>query len=172
MGTDIYSECGIILSKSEIIKIVNGKNKETIIDICQDFYDEIKNDNDEIKDHFEKLNKISSKIKIKDLQEILDSLIIVDGQPSKYDTETNVRYSYCILELFSEIIKTIPELPSLKDVTAFGSSRLNGYTVPLGIACFIFQSDDCYEKVLTKKGKFMKKIFGHCNETEWTIISY
>lgn len=171
MGTDVWSECGVIASTKEIVNIVNGKNKNKIIEICQSFYDSL--DNQQLKEHFEALNKISKKSTIRNIQDILESIVIVDGSPSKYDTEICIRYSDNIEDLFSNIIEeTIPDFPNLISVDAFGSCRYNGYEVPLGEACFIFNSDDFYEKKLTEKGKLFKKIIGHCVEREWTIVSY
>jgi NifU-like protein involved in Fe-S cluster formation len=42
MGVDVSSHSGVIASTSEILKLVNGKNKKIIIEICQSFYDKLK----------------------------------------------------------------------------------------------------------------------------------
>ena len=63
------------------------------------------------------------------------------------------------------------ELPYLEEVNAWGSSRYNGYDVPLGVVCFVFDENSCFEKAISQSGKDLKKIIGHCNVTEWTEYS-
>jgi len=173
MGTDVWSESGIIAFTEEVVKIVNGKNKNKVVEICQSFWENISLEEDsDKKDHFKPLQNISNKSKISEIQEILSSIVNIDGEPSKYNTDIEVRYSYELEDLFGSILALCPDLPELKSITAFGSARLNGYSVPLGVACFIFDSNDCFEQVLTEKGKYLKKVIGHCRETEWTIVSY
>ena len=77
-----------------------------------------------------------------------------------------------LIEFWNEILSTRrPDLPTLNEIRAFSKSRLEGYDVPTGEACFIFGSYECFEKTLTKKGKALEEAIGHCDESEWTVVS-
>jgi len=77
-----------------------------------------------------------------------------------------------LLGIWNDILEFYPDLPQLQEVRAFSKGRLEGYDVPIGEACFIFGPYVCFEKSLTKKGKALKKAIGHCDESEWTTVSY
>ena len=78
-----------------------------------------------------------------------------------------------LLNIWDDILeRCYPQVPQLEEVRAFSNSRLEGFGVPIGEACFIFSSLDIFEKKLTKKGKALKKAIGHCDESEWTTVSY
>ena len=49
--------------------------------------------------------------------------------------------------------------------------RYNGWSVPLGEACFVFDEDACFTRALSEEGENLKKVLGHCNVTEWTEYS-
>jgi hypothetical protein len=84
------------------------------------------------------------------------------------------------MDLFNKLFEACDlDIPYLENVVAFGSARYNGWDVPLGVACFVFSSDQfvfssdqCFEKTLSEEGKNLKKMIGHCDESEWTDISY
>jgi len=181
MGVDVSSQSGVIASTSEIIKLVNGKNKKKILELCQDFYDEVYSDHinykecswrKEVVEYFSSLNNIQAKT-VGDLKDILGSLVKVSGEPAKYDLDTHVEYGEEVCLLWQKIIEEglDVELPHLEEVTAFGSCRYNGYDVPLGEACFVFSESCCFEKSLSDIGKNLKKAIGHVDVTEWTHYS-
>jgi hypothetical protein len=151
MGIDIYSDRGIIFTVDEFLKVINGKNKSNVVSVCH----------------------LKTSMKLSDIREIIASSIEVEGEVSKYGScyVTDAEY---VQDLFRRILDACPEadnLPHIKEVTAWGSGRNNGWEVPKGIACVVFDSDDCYERSLSEKGKAVKKMFGHCDETEWTEMS-
>jgi hypothetical protein len=77
------------------------------------------------------------------------------------------------MDLFNKLFEACDlDIPYLENVVAFGSARYNGWDVPLGVACFVFSSDQCFVRTLSEEGKNLKKMIGHCQETEWTDISY
>ena len=179
MGTDIYSDKGVIASVEDLVKVINGKNKKDVVSICQCMYQKILNLKDngswfaEAAEHFSPLATLSPTMKINDIRALLVSLVVVNGEPAKYNTDIEVAFADYIKELWDDIINhCAPILPELKYVQAFGSSRYNGWEVPLGEACFIFDSEECYIKTLSEQGQQLKKLIGHCDETEWTEISY
>ena len=78
-----------------------------------------------------------------------------------------------VQELFEKILDVSGfDLPYIQEVTAWGSSRYNGWDVPKGVACVVFISEECYVKTLSEQGMAVKKLLGHCDETEWTEMSY
>lgn len=181
MGVDISSHTGIIASTSEILKLVNGKNKKRVVEICQDFYNDIYSEHEKHKDcswrkksveYFSPLKDIQAKT-VGDLKEVLESVIKVSGEPAKYDLDTHVQYGEELCSLWQTIIEEAVDfdLPYLEEVTAFGSPRYNGWDVPLGEACFIFSEHACFEKSLSEIGKNLKKAIGHVSITEWTHYS-
>lgn len=180
MGVDILSYSGVIASLDDMLGFISNKNCEQVKTICQNFYDKLLQESKENEDcdwrkkkveFFEALNKVEEKT-LDELKEILSSVVVVNGQPAKYDIDTHVEYEEDVLELWLGIIETHEkELPSLDRVTAFGSARYNGYDVPLGQACFVFDDNSCFEKKMSTVGKNLKKIIGHCNVTDWTVYS-
>ena len=182
MGIDIYSDRGIIFTVDEFLKVINDKNKSNVVSVCHAFHkelvDEANADTDsewrnQLADRFKPFSTLKTSMKLSDIREIIASSIEVEGEVSKYGScyVTDAEY---VEYLFRRILDACPEadnLPYIKEVTAWGSGRNNGWEVPKGIACVVFDSDDCYERSLSEKGKALKKMFGHCDETEWTEMS-
>jgi hypothetical protein len=180
MGTDIYSGKGIIADESEVVRFINGKNKKIVIQTCQEFYDELldqyKENPDEwgkhLVDDFDGINLISTKATIAEVRKALQSVIKVKGEVAKYG-ECYVENSEYLMDLFNKLFEACDlDVPYLENVVAFGSARYNGYDVPLGVACFVFSSNECFVRTLSEEGENLKKMIGHCDETEWTEISY
>ena len=180
MGTDIYSSKGIIADESEVVRFINGKNKKIVIQTCQEWYDgvvdEYKNDPSDWKQQvvtdFEGIDKISTKATIAEVRKALQSVIKVKGEVAKYG-ECYVEHDDYLIELFNKLFEVCDlDIPYLENVVAFGSTRYNGYDVPLGVACFVFSSNECFVRTLSEEGENLKKMIGHCDETEWTEISY
>lgn len=184
MGVDVYSESGVLATTEDMVSFITGKNKKDVIQICQEFYNDLKHESDQTPDckwgveryqFFEALNAIQAKT-INDLREVVSSVIQVNGKPGKYDLDTQVLHSEDLLHLFSQIVNSYEKshdkaLPELISVDAWGSARYNGWEVPLGIACFVFDKSVCYEQQLSESGKLLKKVIGHCDVTEWTVYS-
>ena len=180
MGIDVYSGKGVIADSDEVVRFVNGKNKKIVIQTCQEWYDgvvdEYENDpsdwKQQVVDDFEGIDKISTKATIAEVRKALQSVIKVEGEVAKYG-ECYVQHSDYLMDLFNKLFEACDlGLPYLDNVTAFGSARYNGWDVPLGVACFVFSSNDCFVKVLSEQGENLQKMIGHCNESEWTEMSY
>ena len=180
MGTDIYSGKGVIADVDDIVRFVNGKNKRTVIKTCQEWYngilDEYKENPDEwrkqVVDDFDGIYNISTKATIAEVRRALQSVVKVEGEVAKYG-DCYVEHSDYLMDLFNKLFEACDlDVPYLENVVAFGSARYNGYDVPLGVACFIFSSNECFVRTLSEEGKNLKKMIGHCDETEWTEISY
>ena len=180
MGTDIYSGKGVIADIDDIVRFVNGKNKRTVIKTCQEWYngilDEYKENPDEwrkqVVDDFDGIYNISTKATIAEVRRALQSVVKVEGEVAKYG-DCYVEHSDYLMDLFNKLFEVCGlDVPYLENVTAFGSARYNGWDVPLGVACFIFSSDECFVRTLSEKGESLQKMIGHCHETEWTEMSY
>ena len=180
MGTDIWSSKGIIADESEVVAFINGKNKKLVIKTCQEFYEELldqyKENPDEwrkqLVDDFDGIYNISTKATIAEIRRALQSVVKVEGEVSKYG-DCYVEHSEYLMDLFNKLFEACDlDIPYLENVVAFGSARYNGWDVPLGVACFVFSSDQCFVRTLSEEGKNLKKMIGHCEESEWTDISY
>jgi hypothetical protein len=180
MGTDIYSGKGVIADVDDIVRFVNGKNKRTVIKTCQEWYngilDEYKENPDEwtkqVVDDFDGIYNISTKATIAEVRRALQSVVKVEGEVAKYG-DCYVEHSDYLMDLFNKLFEACDlDVPYLENVVSFGSARYNGYDVPLGVACFVFSSNECFVRTLSEEGENLKKMIGHCDETEWTEISY
>ncbi|MHA2084146.1 MAG: hypothetical protein ACXABD_10355 [Candidatus Thorarchaeota archaeon] len=189
MGTDIYSGSGVICEVDQAVRFINGKNKAAVIQLGIEFYGEIVAESEkspedqwrqETAKFFEPLAALAktpkSKLSIKAVQDIFASVVKVSGKPAKYDIDTHVLHSEYVAELFQKIIASYSdvmgvEIPYLVEVQAWGSSRYNGWDVPKGVACFVFDKDHCFTQAVSDEGKALKKVIGHCDVTEWTEYS-
>ncbi len=183
MGLDIYSGRGVIFTVDEFLKVINGKNKSDVVAVCLDYHQQLVKDarfnaddewKQEIAESFKPLGGLKSSMKLSEIREIIDSTIKVGGEVAKYG-DCWVENSEYVEDLFIRILDACPnadDLPHIQEVTAWGSGRNNGWDVPKGVACVVFDSESCFERTLSDQGKAVKKMFGHCDETEWTQMSY
>ena len=180
MGMDIYSGRGVIFTTDEFLKVVNGKNKGYVVGVCHTYHQEIVKDarqnpdddwRNNLAESFKALGGLKSSMKLSEIREIIASVVEVGGQVAKYG-ECYVTNSEYIEDLFEKIVDVSGfDLPCIQEVTAWGSGRNNGWEVPKGVACVVFDSESCFERTLSDQGKAVKKLFGHCDETEWTEMS-
>lgn len=181
MGTDVYSGRGIVATVDEFLGVVNGKNKAIVVDVCIAFYQDLaeqaeQNPDDNwrtvLADEFKALADLKKSMPINTIRSIIGSVVEVTGDVSKYGHcyVTNADY---LDNLFSNIVGVSGfDLPYIQEVTAWGSSRYNGWDVPKGVACVVFNSEECFVKTLSPQGEAVQKFLGHCDETEWTEMSY
>jgi hypothetical protein len=184
MGVDIYSSKGVICSVNEFLQIINGKNKKAIVNVCRSFWADLVAQCDKgykpepepwrakLADAFNAFYHLEPTMTIKEIRKIIESVVVVEGEVSKYG-ECHVENSEYVESLFSQILEASGlDLPDIEEVTAWGSGRYNGWEVPTGVACVVFDSSRCFVKTLSEEGKALKKLLGHCDETEWTEMSY
>ena len=187
MGTDVYSGRGVIFTTEEFLKVINGKNKADVVAVCVAYSQELKKDaqeslkqnpdeywKTELSASFKALRTLKSSMKLSEIREIIASTIKVGGEVAKYG-DCWVENSEYVEDLFIRILDACPnadDLPHIQEVTAWGSGRNNGWDVPKGVACVVFGSESCFERTLSDQGRAVKKLFGHCDETEWTEMSY
>jgi len=181
MGMDIYSEQGVIVSIDEMLGMLRKKDLKPVLQACLNFFhDYSKHDfwtqsSTSFEDFFEPIRSLQEVAKptLEQVQEALNKVCVVNGEPSKYGSDDCfVHHADALCHLWQNIVAaTRPELPDLNEIRVFASGRVNGWDVPHGVACFIFSDTECYEKVLTDQGKALKKAVGHCDSSEWTIMS-
>ncbi|MDA7910062.1 hypothetical protein N9Z53_03960 [Mariniblastus sp.] len=178
MGVDITACEGVLATVEDIFKIVDSKNKQQVLDYWHKWYDEnetIRDYGDEemcgfvMKDTFEPPAATNaSMLKIGVIRTRLKDLVNVDGT----GLDTGVVFAEEVHNFFEGLLeKVAPKLPYLEGVEAWGSSRYNGYEVPKGVACFVFDVESCFKRVPTAAGKKLKEIIGDLDVTSWSNYS-
>ena len=169
MGMDIYADSGVIASLGDVIGMIRKKDLKGVKQAIYNTLDSHK----DWKKGKEVLKPIEHKTSFDDVISALAKLGGVHGEPSKYgNDDCYVEDSYEVTALWNEIIEqTRPVLPELKVITVFDSGRVNGWDVPLGEVCFIFDASECFEEKMTSQGTQLRKAIGHCTKTEWTEMS-
>ena len=161
MATDVYIGRGIIAHTKQMVGIL----KKDDVDIVMDMVNQI--DFSENEDCFKPLTDL---IEVPSptftaLKKALTECVVievVDGTYEPIGQET-------LVELWNDILSQVrPDLPTLDEVRCEPGNRTGRATE----ADFVFGSDDCFSKRLTKKGKALKEAIGHCYESEWTWIYY
>ena len=180
MGVDIYTGRGVVVTVEDFLKIINGKNKSNVVSVCKSYYEylleqagESEGWQKELADDYKVLSTLKTTMKLSEIRKIIASTVNMYGEPSRYG-ECGVADAEYSEDLFTRILDTCPEadnIPCIQEITAWGSSRYNGDDVPKGVPCVVFDSDDCFKRTLSKQGKVVEKLFGHCDETKWTTYS-
>ena len=182
MGVDITACEGVLASVEDIVKIVNSKNKQKVIDYWHNWWSSCGKDGDckyfnpeeeqcgfVMGNLFEPLAETNASIlKIGVIRTQLKNTVNVEGE----GLDTGVVFSEEVNSFFEGLLNEIaPKLPYLEGVEAWGSSRYNGWEVPKGVACFIFDAESCFRKVPTAAGKRLKEIIGDLDVTSWSHYS-
>jgi len=180
MGTDYSSSSAVIVDLDSMLgkEVINGKNKQAILEVIQSFVDAKMDEqytSDETKVYLQKLNYLPSNITLKHLRELLEEFHVIKGEAGKYGGDchwANGFDSYEMHELWEGILEVSgAELPYLMEVRFFDGYRQQ-MDCPKEVACFCFDPDGCYEKTLNDAGKNLKKLNGNVWETSWTDVSY
>ena len=182
MTGDITACEGVLATIDDIVKIVNNKNKQQVLDYWNNWWSDGDNNFDPdgeqcgfvMSDLFEppvETNASMLKIgvirtRLKDLVNV-SSLKLVDGT----GLDTGVVFNEEVYSFFQGLLEKISKLPYLEGVEAWGSNRYNGWEVPKGVACFIFDTESCFRKVPTAAGKRLKEIIGDLDVTYWSDYS-
>ena len=168
MGMDIWSETGVIASTADMTGMLRKKDVKTLRETIQRFLK-----NEDWKKGHDLLGRVGNETSLEDICDALDSLVVVHGEPTKYGSDDcYVEDADEIASLWCAMLKKVfPELPSLKELTVFDSGRVNGWDVPHGEACFIFDASECFTETLSVKGRALKKAIGQCVKSEWTKMS-
>ena len=180
MGVDITACEGVLASVEDIVKIVNSKNKQQVIDYWHNWWSSCGKDGDckyfdpeeeqcgfVMGDLFEPPIG-GHMMKIGVIRTLLKNMVNVEGA----GLDTGVVFNEEVYSFFQGLLQKIsPKLPYLEGVEAWGSSRYNGWEVPKDVACFIFDAESCFRKVPTAAGKRLKEIIGDLDVTSWSHYS-
>lgn len=183
MGVDITACEGVLASVEDIVRIVNNKNKQQVLDYWHNWWAEaidhgcLQNPGDT---EYEQCGFVmgnlfeppvetnASMLKIGVIRIRLKEMVNVDGE----GLDTGVVFQQEVHNFFEGLLEKIsPKLPHLEGVEAWGSNRYNGWEVPKGVACFIFDAESCFRKVPTAAGKRLKEIIGDLDVTSWSHYS-
>jgi hypothetical protein len=178
MGIDYSSGHAMCLEIGDMVKLINGKNKRTVLEVVQSFHDSVVNGeytSDKAKKAVSSLDNLNAKIKVSTLRELICDYHKVLGEAGKYNGDcqfANDLDGYDLLELWEGIVDVCGlDLPLLSEVRIFDSYRQNDQC-PLEVPCFLFSVEDCYEKKLNSEGINLKKLSGnYLNEISWTDVS-
>lgn len=177
MGVDITACEGVLASVEDIVKIVNSKNKKQVIDYWNSWWAEQKlnswfdEDGEQcgfvMGDLFKPPLGVHM-VKIGVIRTRLKNMVNVAGT----GLDTGVVFNEEVNSFFEGLLDEIaPKLPYLEGVEAWGSSRYNGWGVPLGVARFVFETEGCFKRVPTAAGKRLKEIVGDLEVTSWSYYS-
>ena len=168
MGTDVWSESGIVLTLDNMVSAIPKRGLSAIIQAVK----KLAAKNIKQSPRFQCLIDVGSS----DRDGFIDAMLTVSAISHDDDLEDDDDYEYdCnghIAALWSTIIKKAhPEMPMF-ELKVFDNGRESGYNVPIGEPVFIFSTDKLLKQVLTDKGKKFKKVFGSCSENTWSVMSY
>ncbi len=175
MGMDTYTGRGVVFTVDEFLKkVINSKNKKAIVDVCHSYHkrlvkESVQTPNDKwraiLADSFTNLSNLKPSMKLTEIREIVACSIMVEMVVYAKYNDCYVVNSEYVEGLFDKILEVSGHgLPYISEVTAWGSG------ISKGVACVVFNSDSCFERCLSDKGKALEKLFGRCNETEWTEV--
>jgi len=179
MGTDVWSEDGIVMSLGEmaqaipqkgvllvsaaIKKYVKSKVEKKYSKTFKDLM-ELNGDYDDLIGALLELSRIHEKPKGKRQESEEDDF---------FDSEYEYDHTGHILAIWRIIMKNLhPDLPVIGEIKVFDNPRECGWVVPINEPCFIFDDRKLFKTMLSTKGKKFKKVFGRCEKTTWTVMSY
>jgi len=178
MGMDVYAEHGVIGTPDQFVQLVSGKNKKVMLECLADFLEKVVETfpkDSPVQQSVAAMMNGAAPVTVAAVRQAILDVVVVEGEPSKYGGNCHLKEDEKLNDLFSEIMFVsgkADEFPRFVEVTVFSSGRFNGWDVPHGVPCVIFDDRECFKQTLSTKGKALKKIFGHTKVTEWTRVSY
>lgn len=191
MGTDIYSSSGVLFTIEQVCRVFGKNNvataaKKSLLE-DEDFVSKISNldltiKNLEKPEDSEREEAFGNALEtLKNCKKGSDFALWLDaffrhqmaGEVAKYGS-AYFQDEAILYECWNIICASADfDFPNMT-LKVFGSGRNNGWDVPFGIPCFIFEEDDCFEKSLSDTGKVIAKIFGQkkLDVVEYTEVSY
>ena len=178
MGVDITACEGVLASVEDIVKIVNSKNKQQVIDYWNSWWEE-QGRSSYFNPEYEQCGFVMGDLfepplgghmmKIGVIRTRLKNMVNVAGT----GLDTGVVFNEEVYTFFEGLLNEIaPKLPYLNSIEAWGSTRYNGWGVPLGVARFVFDAEGCFRRVPTASGKRLKEIIGNrLTITSWSDYS-
>ena len=169
MSVNTNSSENVVFQIDDMLGLLKLEHLSDAVKICQDFvvvdvtWEKL----------FNNLNPDPTEENLAQLKQALQDVCVVNGEPARYDHDDHyVLFSEALEALWNDLLNLFPNLPCLEEggVRVFTSYNSNGDEVPIGPACFLFETYELYEKVLTDQGKAIKTAFGSCEFVTWTSI--
>ena len=173
MGTDVWSESGIVICLNEACRAIPKRGFSTTILAVQKYVKSKIKRVAEDKDEKIAIKRLKRLMEVKNNDR--DSFVEALCEFSAYRSGDRYEYdSYgFIFDVWKIIMKTSrPELPQLGELKVFDNGRECGWSVPVGEPVLIFDSSKLLKQVLTEKGRKFKRTFGSCSESTWSVMSY
>jgi len=184
MGTDVWSEDGVVMSLGEMAEAISHKGVSLVSAAIKKYvktkvekkYDKYFKDlaefngaHDDLIGALLELSRIHEKPKGKrKVNEEVD-----EDEDDFFHSDYEYDHTGHILAIWRIIMKNLhPDLPIIGEIKVFDNPRECGWVVPINEPCFIFNEEKLFKTVLTTKGKKFKKVFGRCEKTTWTVMSY
>lgn len=192
MGTDIYANRSVVATIEELVKLINGSNKNTIL-VAAEFFGEVyaeelsiaeKYDVDgadyldcsqcelkAFKEHFvDRVNSLK-KVTVKEVRKILTKSI-----PTYEDNgDASHEYDQIWVSLWEYILEVIAHgLPKPKALMYFRHPRICGWEVPLEKPVLVFDSNQCFKNETTAEGEALRKALKRkkLDDVLWVSMSY
>lgn len=187
MGVDISSSSGVAVAATTLANIVTEENKElacrTLIRYATTMLHTLKEDmSDGALDEWDRRSKqsmarfllsafksLSFESTVEDVQQMLVKM--APGREDGFDS--HAENSEEALEVWGELIGGLfPEAPKPESTLFIGSPRYQGWDLPQGEALFVFEENECFERVKTEAGKELDSMLGETTElNSWTNYS-
>lgn len=180
MGTDVWSEDGVVMSLGEMAEVIPQKGVllvsaaikkyiKTKVDKKYEKYfkdlAEFNGTHDDLIGALLELSRIHEKPKGKRKEN--------EEEDDFFDNAYEYDHTGHILAIWRVIMKNLhPDLPVIGEIKVFENPRECGWVVPINEPCFIFDDSKLFKTVLSPKGNKFKKVFGRCEKTTWTVMSY
>lgn len=180
MSFDYWVEKGVVYVIEDMVKLIDASNKSEIAAICRSHALEVAGDEAGTQDGAKSPRNIFGHLAelkvIPTIQELRDALVRCVEVEDQAPTHWCYYYIQCqesLFELWKSILEQLSgqekyrDLPELVSIELFKSNEHAASDVPVNVACFVFDSDQCFEKTLTDCGKALKRAFGTCLESTW-----
>ena len=175
MGMDISTNSGIVTDLDTMLSFIDD-NLQQVKEICQKAYTDCQQELEgKSEDHWkrqtlaflEPLSTLQDKT-ADEVKTILVNLIVIEGEG--YD-----QYILCsseLLDIWQQIVRSYdPTLPELTEIGFWPQGKAQG-DIPNDEVVFVFDKANCYDIKLSKTGQKLKKIIGHCDTSEWSVLLF
>jgi len=181
MGTDVWTEEGILIPIDSFLSIITKTKTKKIISninevLKQKRWEEDKNTIGEVLN----IKSFDKELSKDELIESLGKIVRdqVKGETGKYG-DSWIDNSEELSDVLSAVVNTMAKdpscVPDVSEVKAFGSYRYSGlYEVQLGEPYVCFSPSECFEQVMTDTGKALAKALKtrELDVSSWSVVSY
>jgi hypothetical protein len=181
MGMDVWGESCVYARSYDMVKLVTTKNVKQILPMLMAFTSQesaekfFSNKKTKVSFHssnfikqeypwdkvFEEFKSLTLKSKVNEVRSVLSDCIYVN--------RCEIVWKDAIEAIWYFILNLHPTLPFFMGIKVFVSETVSG-DVPMDTACFRFEVNECFEQILTEKGKALSKAL-RCKIEESEYVS-